>query len=41
MTIYNYVYDPDKGYPENGVAPGTKFDDITDPWVYTRVTAPG
>ncbi len=32
-TSCDYVYDPDKGDPDNGVAPGTKFEDIPDSWV--------
>ncbi|NPD90911.1 rubredoxin [Xylanibacter muris] len=28
-----YVYDPEIGDPENGVAPGTAFEDIADDWV--------
>jgi rubredoxin len=28
-----WVYDPAKGDPENGVEPGTAFDDIPDDWV--------
>jgi rubredoxin len=28
-----YVYDPTVGDPDNGVAPGTKFEDIPDTWV--------
>lgn len=32
-TICNYIYDPALGDPDNGVAPGTAFDDIPDTWV--------
>jgi rubredoxin len=28
-----YVYDEEKGDPENGVAPGTAFADLPDTWV--------
>ena len=28
-----YVYDPDAGDPDNGVAPGTAFEEIPDVWV--------
>ena len=28
-----YVYDPEKGDPDNGVAPGTDFADIPADWV--------
>jgi rubredoxin len=32
-TVCGYVYDPALGDPDNGVAAGTKFDDISDDWV--------
>jgi len=32
-TICGYVYDPDVGDPDNGVKPGTPFDDLPDNWV--------
>jgi rubredoxin len=32
-TICQYVYDPAEGDPENGIAPGTRFEDIPDDWV--------
>ncbi|MFH1102066.1 MAG: flavin reductase [Methanobacteriota archaeon] len=32
-TVCGYVYDPKKGDPDNGVPPGTKFEDIPDDWV--------
>lgn len=28
-----YTYDPAKGDPEHGIAPGTAFEDIPDDWV--------
>ena len=31
-TICGYVYDPEQGYPDNGVEPGTKFEDLPDDW---------
>jgi len=27
-----YVYDPKQGDPENGIAPGTRFEDLPDDW---------
>lgn len=27
-----YTYDPEKGDPEHGIAPGTKFEDLPDDW---------
>ena len=32
-TICDYVYDPEKGDPENGVNPGTRFEDLPHDWV--------
>ena len=32
-TVCGYVYDPQKGDPDNGVQPGTPFQDIPDDWV--------
>ena len=29
----SYVYDPAEGDPDNGVAPGTAFEDIPDDWL--------
>jgi rubredoxin len=31
--ICGYVYDPEVGDPENGVAPGTSFDDLSEEWL--------
>lgn len=31
--ICGYVYDPAEGDPDNGVAPGTKFEDVPADWV--------
>ena len=28
-----WVYDPEEGDPDNGVAPGTAFADIPEDWV--------
>jgi rubredoxin len=28
-----YVYDPEVGDPENGVKPGTAFEDLPEDWV--------
>lgn len=32
-TICGYVYDPEIGDPENGILPGTPFDELPDDWV--------
>lgn len=31
-TVCGYVYDPQQGDPDNGVDPGTKFEDLPDDW---------
>jgi rubredoxin len=32
-TVCGYIYDPELGDPEAGVAPGTAFEDLPDDWV--------
>jgi rubredoxin len=32
-TVCGYVYDPEKGDPDNGVNPGTAFENLPDGWV--------
>jgi len=31
-TACGHIYDPAKGDPDSGIAPGTKFEDIPDSW---------
>ncbi|KAA0205189.1 rubredoxin [Lawsonia intracellularis] len=31
--VCGWVYDPEEGDPEHGIAPGTAFEDIPDDWV--------
>ncbi len=31
--LCKYIYDPEKGDPDAGVAPGTEFEDLPDDWV--------
>lgn len=31
--VCGWVYDPAVGDPENGIEPGTAFEDIPDDWV--------
>jgi rubredoxin len=31
-TVCGYVYDPEKGDPASGTAPGTAFEDLPDDW---------
>jgi len=39
-TICGYVYDSVKGYPDNGVAPGTTWNDVPHDWVCPICGAP-
>ena len=32
-TVCGYLYDPEKGDPDQGIAPGTAFTDLPDNWV--------
>ena len=32
-TICGYVYDPKEGDSDNGVKPGTRFEDLPNDWV--------
>lgn len=31
--VCGWIYDPEVGDPEGGIAPGTAFEDIPDDWV--------
>ncbi|MDZ7832430.1 MAG: rubredoxin [Desulfobacterales bacterium] len=31
--VCGYVYDPEQGDPDNGVEPGTSFENLPDDWV--------
>ena len=31
--VCGYVYDPEVGDPDNGIEPGTAFEDIPEDWV--------
>lgn len=39
-VICGYEYDPEEGDPDNGVAAGTKFEDIPADWVCPVCGAP-
>jgi len=39
-TICGYIYDPAKGDPDNGVKPGTRFEDLPEGWVCPECGAP-
>ena len=30
--VCGYVYDPEEGDPDNGVKPGTKWEDVPEDW---------
>jgi len=32
-TVCGYVYDPAQGDPDNGIDPGTRFEDLPADWV--------
>jgi rubredoxin len=32
-TVCDYIYNPQEGDPDNGVAPNTAFEDLPDDWV--------
>ena len=31
-VICGFIYDEEKGLPEEGIAPGTSWDDVPDDW---------
>ncbi|MFO7882616.1 MAG: rubredoxin [Kosmotogaceae bacterium] len=31
--VCGYIYDPELGDPDNGVEPGTSFDELPEEWV--------
>ncbi len=39
-TICGYTYDPAEGDPDNGIAPGTPFDQLPEDWVCPNCGAP-
>jgi len=32
-TVCGYIYDPKEGDPDNGIEPGTPFEELPDDWV--------
>lgn len=32
-TVCGYVYDPTEGDPDNGIKPGTSFEELPESWV--------
>ncbi len=39
-VVCGYIYDPEIGDPDGGVAPGTPFEKIPDDWVCPICGAP-
>ena len=39
-TVCGYIYDPAQGDPDNGVAPGTLFEELPDDWECPTCGAP-
>jgi len=39
-AVCGYEYDPAQGDPENGVQPGTAFEDLPEDWVCPLCGAP-
>lgn len=35
-----YIYDPDLGDPDRGIAPGTAFEDLPDDWLCPNCGSP-
>jgi rubredoxin len=35
-----YIYDPAVGDPDNGIEPGTAFEDLPEDWVCPECSAP-
>lgn len=39
-NVCGWIYDPAKGDPDNGIEPGTKFEDLPSDWVCPECGAP-
>ena len=39
-VICGYEYDPEEGDPDNGIEPGTKFEDLPADWLCPVCGAP-
>ena len=39
-TVCGYVYDEERGDPENDIDPGTEFEELPDDWVCPLCGAP-
>jgi rubredoxin len=38
-TLCGYIYDPEQGDPDNGIEPGTPFDDLPEDWLCPECNA--
>ena len=38
-AVCGFVYEEDKGWPEDGIEPGTLWEDIPDDWVCPECAA--
>ena len=38
--VCGYIYDPGKGDPDNGIVPGTSFEQLPETWVCPECGAP-
>jgi len=38
--VCGFIYDPEVGDPDNGVAPGTPFEELPEDWVAQFVVHP-
>ncbi len=39
-VVCGFIYEEEKGYPEDGIEPGTRWEDIPDTWVCPDCGAP-
>lgn len=39
-TICGYIYDPEKGDPDSGIAPNTPFEELPESWTCPQCGAP-
>jgi len=38
--VCGYVYDPEVGDPDNGIEPGTPFEELPEDWICPECGAP-
>ena len=39
-SVCGYIYDPEVGDPDNGLAPGTPFEELPEDWVCPVCSSP-